>query len=61
MQKKIEHLKMLAETDFDGACVWAENNIDSLKGYFDTWAKHCGAPRNVFIGHTIKMIIWLDT
>ncbi len=59
--KQIEHLKILAETDFMGACVWAENNIDSLKSFFDTWAKHCGAARATFVGHTVRMLIDLDT
>ena len=58
--KTIEHLKMLAETDFIGARVWAENNIPSLKSFFDTWADHCGGPRSVFIGHTIRAIIDID-
>lgn len=54
---KLEHLRMIAETDFNAACVWAENNIPSLKDYFDTWASNCGAPRSVFIGHTVKMLL----
>lgn len=60
-QKQINHLRLLAEDDFDAACIWAENNIASLKGYFETWAKHCGASRRVFIGHTVRMIIDLET
>ena len=60
MINKLEHLKMIAETDFTGACVCAENNIPSLRLYFDTWASHCGSPRSVFIGHTIKAIIDID-
>jgi len=57
MKNKLDHLKLLAEDDFDGACVWAENNIESLKDYLDTWAKHCGAPRDVFVGQTVVMLI----
>jgi hypothetical protein len=38
-------------------CVWAENNIDSLSDFFGTWARNCGAPKSVFIGHTVKMLI----
>lgn len=60
MQTRLEHLKMLAETDFDAACQWAEYNIDSLSEFFDTWAKNCGAPKSVFIGHTVKMLIKID-
>ena len=59
-KNKLQHLKMLAETDFDGACIWAEHNIKSLNDFFETWAKHCGAPRSVFIGHAVKMLINLD-
>ena len=58
--KTINHLKLLAETDFTGACVWAENNIPSLKSYYDTWASNCGAPRSVFIGHTVRAIIEIE-
>jgi len=57
---ELDHLKMLAESDFEGACIWAENNIPSLTAYFDTWAKHCGAPKSVFIGHTVRMLIDFD-
>ncbi len=57
----LAHLEMLAKTDFDEACDWAENNVPALRDYFDTWASHCGASRKVFIGHTIKMLIDIDT
>jgi len=60
MNSKIEHLRILAETDFEGACVWAEHNIKSLSEYFDTWASHCGASRKVFIGHTIRAILDIE-
>lgn len=55
--KKLDHLKMLAQTDFDGACTWAEHNMPSVCEFFDTWASHCGAPRRVFVGHVVKMLI----
>ena len=58
--KQLEHLKMLAESDFMGACVWAENNIKGLQDYFDTWASHCGASRSTFVGHTVRMLVDLD-
>jgi len=48
---------MLSESDFDGACRWAEQNIVSLSDFFDIWARHCGAPKDVFVGHTVRMII----
>ena len=54
----LKHLKMLAETDFNGACVWAES-AKPLSEYFDTWAKHCGASRELFVGHTVRMLISL--
>ena len=54
---KIEYLAMLADSDFEAACVWAENNIKPLSEFFETWAKNCGAPKSVFIGHTVKMLI----
>jgi hypothetical protein len=57
---KIEHLKMLAETDFDGACIWAEHNIGSIREFFDTWSPHCGAPKEVFKGHVVRMLIELE-
>ena len=51
---------MLAETDFDAACNWAEYNMNEVSDFLDTWAKYCGAPKYVFIGHTVKMLIALD-
>ncbi len=48
---------MLAETDWNGACRWAQQNIPELQGFFETWAKHCGAPKSVFIGHTVRMLL----
>lgn len=58
---RLQHLKMLAEIDFEAACRWAEYNMDEVGVFFETWAKHCGAPKDVFIGHTVKMLISLDT
>jgi len=55
--KDLEHLKMLAEDDFMGACMWAEDNIKELSEFFDTWAAHCGASRATFIGHTVRMLV----
>ena len=55
--RELDHLKMLAESDFDGACIWAEHNIPTLADFFETWAKHCGAPKEVFIGHTVRMLV----
>jgi len=52
---------MLAEIDFDRACIWAENNMPEVSAFFETWAQHCGAPKAVFVGHTVKMLIALDT
>jgi hypothetical protein len=56
MNKK-QYLKTLAESDFDAACIWAEHNIESLRKFLDTWAVNCGAPREVFVGHAVKMLI----
>lgn len=50
-------LSLISNDNFDGACEWAENNIEGLSDYFETWAKHCGAPRSVFVGHTVKLLI----
>ncbi len=60
MESNLQHLSMLAESDFDGACIWAEQNIPELKAFFETWAKHCGASKSVFIGHTVKMLIKIN-
>ena len=57
---KLQHLKMLAETDYLGACVWGVNNIDSLKSFVDTWGSHCGASKSTFIGQTVRMIIDIE-
>ena len=61
MESRLDHLKKLAEEDFDLACEFAEKNIDSCSDFFETWAKHCGAPKSVFIGHTVKMLINLES
>jgi len=53
---KLSYLRQLANTDFQAACQWAEQNIESLPSFFETWARHCGAPRETFIGHTVRML-----
>jgi len=55
--KDLEHLKMLAEINFMGACMWAGDNVEDLSEFFDTWASHCGASRATFIGHTVRMLV----
>ena len=57
---KINHIKMLAEDDFEGAAIWAEINIQSVANFMSTWGSHCGAPRSVFLGHIVKMLIDID-
>lgn len=61
METRVQHLKKLAEEDFDLACDFAEHNIDACADFFETWAKHCGAPKSVFIGHTVRMLIDLES
>lgn len=56
--KKLAKLSELAATDFDAACEMAEQ-IPAIAEFFDTWAKHCGASRKVFVGHTVVMLVSL--
>ena len=58
-EEKLQHLKHLAESDFDASCLWAESNMSRVCEFFETWARHCGAPREVFVDHTVKMLVSL--
>jgi len=53
----LEHLINLASTNFDAGCEWAEDNMQPVKDHLDTWGPHCGAPKEVYRGHLIQMII----
>lgn len=49
----------LVKTDFDTACDWAETNIPGVHDYLETWGPNCGAPREVFRGHLVKLLAGL--
>lgn len=57
---RISNIEFIAKTDFDKACKWAEDNLPELKSFLSTWSKNCGAPRAVFVGHTVSMLIELN-
>ncbi len=59
--QELQDLKDIAEDDFMGACIWAEDNIKELSDFFDTWAANCGASRATFIGHTVRMLVGADS
>lgn len=50
------------DIDWDNRCAAIEMRYPSVKEFFDTWAKNCGASRKVFVGHTVKMLneFWAD-
>lgn len=43
--------------EWNYACEYAEENIEALHHFLETWGPHCGAPREVFRGHLVKMLL----
>lgn len=53
----MKHIERLLDTgNFKDACELAEKS-GPTKDFFETWAKYCGAPKEVFVGNTIRMIL----
>jgi len=46
--------------NWDLTCQWAEENIPELAAHLETWGRHCGAPRQVYRGHLVKMLINIE-
>lgn len=58
VDSRLDALVRLADNgNWDNACQWAEDNIKAVADHLDTWGPHCGAPRNVYRGQLIKMLI----
>jgi len=38
-------------------CSWAEGNIPELHSHMETWGAHCGASRETYLGHIVKMLV----
>ena len=57
-KRPVDRLVMLAEDgEWGTVCEWAESNIRPLSEHMETWGKHCGAPRAVYRGHIVRMLI----
>lgn len=46
--------------NWDVTCEWAEENIPQLASHLETWGPHCGAPRKVYLGHIVRMLIDIE-
>lgn len=55
---RLERLvQFYAAADWDATCRWAERNLPELERHMDTWGSHCGAPRDVYLGHIVRMLV----
>ena len=45
---------------WDETCRWAEANIPPLANHTDTWGRDCGAPRGVYLGHLVRMLLAIE-
>ena len=43
--------------EWDRICEKAEREIEPVHDFLETWGPHCGAPREVFRGHLIHLIL----
>ena len=43
--------------EWDDVCDWAEGNFPELHDHMETWGANCGAPRAVYRGHLVRMLI----
>lgn len=57
--KTIDMIRETAKHSLNEACKQAEENM-AMNDFFNTWVRHCGAPKDVFIGHTVRMLIDID-
>ena len=42
---------------WDKTCIFAEERIEPLARHLETWGANCGAPRDVYRGHLVKMLL----
>lgn len=45
------------DDNWDRYCDWAEGHCEKLHGFLETWGPHCGAPRDVFRGHLVRLLL----
>jgi hypothetical protein len=58
MTDPLKHLIQMHDLKpWDDLCRWAEQNIPALHRHLETWGHHCGAPRDIYRGHLVKMLL----
>ena len=50
-------VKFSESAEWDDVCEWAETNLPELHDHLETWGAHCGAPRAVYRGHLVRMLV----
>ena len=50
-------VKFSESAEWDDVCEWAEENLPEVHDHLETWGPHCGAPRAVYRGHLVKMLV----
>ena len=54
----LERLVKFADVaDWDRVCEFAEEHFQPIADHMATWGPHCGAPRSVYRGHVVKMLL----
>lgn len=55
---KLDELVRFSEAaDWDRTCEFAEEHLKPVANHMETWGSHCAAPRNVYRGHIVRMLI----
>ena len=44
-------------SEWDDRCAVMEKRHKPLREFMSIWGAHCGAPRDVFLGHVCKLLI----
>lgn len=60
MKREIEtlrELKKMRDIGVDKAIEFASKNIPEFASHMETWGSHCGAPKSVYGGHLIVLIL----
>lgn len=50
-------IRFAAVNEWDATCEFAEDNYEPLANHLMVWGNACGAPRDVYRGHIVRMLI----
>lgn len=50
---------LIKACDWDSFCQTVEDQTPAIRGHLETWGPHCGAPRYVYRGHLVRLLLSL--